>query len=305
MNILVISNDLMERSVIQQVLENSGQKVTFAQDSNEAVNLIKQSDFRFIIIDESGQDQSIQQFTKNIRSSPNQNKHIYILLLISKDQKENIAVRLSEGADDYLNKPITPQELKIRVAVGVRILSMGDILSQANEQLEGQAMYDNLTGLMNRQAFHKVAQGELERARRTVEGVSVIALDIKNFKAINDKYGHDVGDDVLKIVAQIIREKCRPYDCIGRWAGDQFTIALSGIVSSDAEKIINRIMAGVKSSDITLKDGDALEVTLNAGIASTQNINAYADIGSFIVSAVQVMTSSKKNDDDAIGIVFV
>jgi len=182
---------------------------------------------------------------------------------------------------------------------------MGDTLAQAHDQLENLAMYDPLTGLMNRQAFYKVAQGEIERARRTSEGVSIISLDIENFKNINEEHGHSVGDEVLKIVAQIIREKSRPYDCIGRWGGDQFTLTLPGIVSTDAEKIVIRILAGVKSSEIRLTNGATLEVKLNAGIASTQTINAYAEIDSFIESAVQAMNNSIQNDEDGINVIII
>lgn len=305
MNILVINNDLTERSVIQQVLEHNNHIVTFVKDVNEAQHANAESVFRFIIVDPNGQEQSIQDFIKNVRSIQKPAGHTYILLLVEKDHSGKLVTDLGINADDYLNKPVVPQELKARVAVGVRILSMGDTLSQAHKQLDNLAMYDYLTGLLNRQAFYKVAQGELERARRASDGVSVIALDVDNFKSINREYGHSVGDDVLKVLAQIIREKSRPYDCIGRWSGDQFTLALPSVMSTDAEKVVRRIFTGVKSSEISLANGTALEVRLTAGIASAQNINAYTEIDSFIQSAVQALNNSKQNEDDEICVVFI
>jgi len=305
MDILVINDDLMERSVIKQVLEHSNHKVTFVPNVREAWKLIVEDGFRFAIIDASLEEQSVHQFIQHVRSNPNIPGHTYILLLINKGQNGKLVSSLGIGADDYLNKPVAPQELKSRVSVGARILSMGDTLLRAREQLENLAMYDNLTGLMNRQAFYKIAQGELERARRTSDGVSVIALDVDNFKAINAEYGHAVGDNVLQIVAQIIREKCRPYDCIGRWAGDQFTIVLPGMVSTDAEKVAKRILSGVESSEISLTNGPALEIRLSAGIASSQTINAYAEIDSFIQSAVQAMNNSKQSKNEKFSVVFV
>jgi diguanylate cyclase (GGDEF)-like protein len=110
---------------------------------------------------------------------------------------------------------------------------------------------------------------------------------------------------VLQIVAQVIREKSRPYDCIGRWDDDQFTIVLPGIVSTDAEKIAKRILTGVQASQISLTDGPPLEVKLSAGIASTQTINAYAEIDTFIQNAVLAMISSKKNENEAITVALV
>lgn len=305
MDILLISNDLMERSVIQQVLENSGHKVTYVESAQEAWKLLTENGIRFIIADASDHEQGVHQFIQQIRSNPGLYGHTYVLLLLNKGQNGTLVASLGVGADDYLNKPVAPQELKARVSVGARILMMGDTLMQAREQLDNLPMYDKLTGLMNRPAFYKVAQGELERARRTSGAISIIALDVDNFKAINEAYDHEVGDNVLQIVAQVIREKCRPYDCIGRWDGDQFTIVLPGVVSSDAEKIARRILTGVQASEISLTDGPLLEVKFSAGIAATQTINVYAEVDTFIQSAVLAMSSSKQNEEEEITVSFV
>jgi len=305
MEILVLSNDLMERSVLQQVLEHNKHQVTFVGTVKEAWTHITENKVRFVIADASALEQGVHKLIQHVRSNPSQLGHVYILLLLNKGQNGELVSSLGIGADDYMNKPVSPQELKARVSVGTRILAMGDTLTQAHDQLENLAMYDNLTGLMNRQAFYKVAQGELERARRASEGVSVIALDVDNFKAINSEHSHAVGDNVLQLVAQIIREKSRPYDCIGRWAGDQFTIILPGIVSTDAEKIARRILSGVQASEISLADGLTLEIELSVGIASTQTINAYAEIDTFIQAAVQAMNNSKNNESEEISVDFV
>lgn len=305
MDILLINNDLMERSVMQQVLEHSGHKVTYVETAQEAWKFVAEDGIRFVIADAADQEQSVHQLIQHVRSNQKLFGHTYILLLLNRGQNGTLIASLGVGADDYLNKPVAPQELKARVSVGARILSMGDTLAQARDQLDNLAMYDNLTGLLNQQAFYKVAQGELERARRASEGVSIIALDVDNFKALNAQYDHSVGDNVLRIVAQVIREKSRPYDCIGRWDGDQFTIILPGIVSTDAEKIAKRILTGVQSSGISFTDGPPLEIKLNAGIATTQTINAYAEIDTFIRGAVIAMNSSKQNEDEEISVAFV
>ena len=305
MDILVINPDLMERSVIKQVLEHSDHKVTFVPSVREAWKMIVEGGFRFAILDASSGEQSIHQFIQHVRSNPNLPGHVYILLLINRGQTGRLVSSLGIGADDYLNKPVAPQELKSRVAVGVRILSMADTLLQARNQLDNLAMYDSLTSMMNREAFYKIAQGELERARRASDGVSVIALNLDNFKGITGEYGQAIGNNVLQIVAQIIREKCRPYDCVGRWDDGQFTIVLPGIVSSDAEKIAKRIISGVQAAEITLPRGPALEIKLNAGIASSQTINAYAEIDTFIQNALIAMNNSKQTKGEQLSVVYV
>jgi two-component system cell cycle response regulator len=305
MDILVINTDLMDHSVIQQVLQYSDHKVTFTENPGEAWKLIAEGQFRFIIADASGQGQSVHHLIQQARSKPELIGHIYILLLVSKGQNGNLIASLGVGADDYLNKPIIPQELKARVSVGARILSMSETLSQARDLADIQPMYDELTGLLNQQAFQKVAQGELERARRTSGEICIIALDIDNFKSINEKHGQTIGNEVLQIVANIIREKSRPYDCIGHWDGDLFALAFPGILSVDAEKIAGRILTGVQSSNISLPDGTALEVSLSAGIAASQNINAYAEIDSFIQSAEQAIANSKQSQEDKISVIII
>jgi diguanylate cyclase (GGDEF)-like protein len=305
MDILVINTDLMDRSVIQQVLQYSNHRVTFTENPGEAWKLIADGRFRFIIADASGQGQSIHHLIQQARSKPELVGLVYFLLIIQKGQDGNLIASLGVGADDYLNKPIIPQELKTRVSIGVRILSMSETLTHARDRTDALPMYDEVTGLLNRPAFYRVAQGELERARRTSGEVCVIAMDVDNFKAINEKHGRAIGDEVLQIVAGLIREKSRPYDCIGRWDGDLFTMAFPGIVSADAEKIAKRILAGVQSSNITLPDGTALEVRLSAGIAASQNINAYAEIDTFIRGAEQAINSGKQSQEGGISVVFI
>lgn len=302
MDILVLNNDLMERSVIQQVLEHNNHRVTFTNSIEEAWKMITGNRFRFVIADATMQAQHVHQLIQQVRSLPDVAAQIYFLLITNKGQNGNLIASLGVGADDYLNTPINPQDLKARVSVGVRFLQMGDTLAQAHNQLEHLALYDDLTGLMNRQAFYKVAQGELERARRASTGVSIIAMDVNNLRSINETHGHEIGDEVLQIVAQVIREKSRPYDCIGHWEGDQFTIALPDVLSTDAEKIARRILAGIKSSGIMLTDGTELKVELSIGVAAALKINAYAEIDTFIQSAMQAMHNSKISKENEISV---
>lgn len=305
MDILVVNNDLVEHPVFQQALERSGHFVFFSSSIEDAWKPILDKKIRFVIIDSTSDPRSAQEFVQNIRNTPELSEQVYILLLTKKGQKGELIAGLGTGADDYLSKPISPQDLKARVMVGLRLLAMSNELGEARNKIEGVPVYDDLTGLVNRQAFYKQAKGELERARRASAGVSFIVMDIDNFTAINEKFGRDIGDEALQLAAQIIREKSRPYDCIGRWAGDQFSIVLPGVVSSDAEKIVNRILTGIRSSDITTHDGTALEIEMSAGIATTQTVNAYANVDTFIQSAIQAMHTARGDDEEQINIVFV
>ena len=305
MDILVINSDLMDRSVIQQVLQHSNHQVTFTENPGEAWKLIADGSFHFVIADTSGQGQSIYQLIQHVRSRPELANLVYFLLIVEKGQNGNLVSSLGVGTDDYMNKPISPQELKARVAIGVRVLSLGSTLTQARDAAEIAPMFDELTGMLNTPAFLRVSQGELERARRTSGSVCVIAMEVENFAALKEAHNQAVGEQILQIVAGVIREKSRPYDCVGRWDGDRFLIAFPGLVSTEAEKIARRILSSVRSSNISLADGTSLEVSLIAGIASSQNINAYAEIISFIQNALQAIPSNAQNEEERVSVVYI
>ncbi|MBI3739642.1 MAG: GGDEF domain-containing protein, partial [Chloroflexi bacterium] len=150
----------------------------------------------------------------------------------------------------------------------------------------------------------RTAQGELERARRTSSPLSLIALDIDNFKSLNETHGVQMGDEVLKVVAQAIREKSRPYDCIGRWSGDQFVIALPGVIGADAEKIAERIIRGVHSNDITYNN-NTINASISAGIASASRISAATEVEPLIEQARQAMARAKEAGGNQVHLIYI
>jgi diguanylate cyclase (GGDEF)-like protein len=295
MKVLVLVSDVKERTLIQETLKKSGHEMISADNTDQARKAIDSELIRFIIIDEdainfSKQDLSQHEGEVNMPS-------IYFLTLSSKE-------RVISDSDDNLVKPYTGAELKARIMIGQRFQSLGDNLSQARDQIENMAMYDSLTGLMNRNAFYRMAEGELERARRAASSLSIIALDLDNFKSLNDKYGIETGDEVLKVVAQTVREKSRPYDCIGRWMGDEFIIALPSVIGADAEKIADRIIKGIRSTQITSKD-KILNIGVSAGIVSAQRISASTEVEPLIEQARQAMARAKESGGNQVNISYV
>jgi two-component system, cell cycle response regulator len=295
MKVLVLAGDAKERSLIQTALEKSGHEMVSADNIEQAVKSIESGQIRFVIIDEEGIG-----FKKHdlLQRMDDDNKpSLYFLTLASADKE-------AADSDDTLLKPFTVSELKARIVIGRRFQSLGDNLSQAREQIDNMAMYDSLTGLMNRNAFYRIAEGELERARRAASSLSVIALDLDNFKSLNETYGIEAGDEVLKVVAQTVREKSRPYDCIGRWMGDEFIIALPSVLGDDAEKIAERIIKGIRSTQITSKD-KILNIGVSAGIAAAQRISASTEIDPLIQQARQAMARAKESGGNQVNVFYV
>lgn len=303
MKILVLNNDVMERTAIQQVLQHNGHEIVPVGDSDSAIQLLQEGEVRFVIADRNSSDMDAKGFIQRVRDAKPP-YYIYILLLTTTVQDTDI-ISPSIGADDYLQKPIVPVELKSRVHIGERILKLGDNLTQARDTMERVAMYDTLTGVLNQKAFITFSRGELERARRGQSPLSMIALDIDNFAAINEQYGENIGNDVLIVVAQGIREKSRPYDGVGRHSADTFLIILPGVIGQDAERIAERILNGILNTEITLLDGTKLGVQLSAGIACAVHITTSTEVEYLIERASDAMKQAKRDGGNRVSMVFV
>ena len=303
MKILVLNNDVMERSVIQQVLQHNGHEVVLADDSDVAMQMLQEGGIRFVIVERHTTDVDEKQFIKRLRSAKPP-YYIYVLLISSKVQDKDITTPRA-GADDYLNKPIVPLELKSRVHIGIRMLGLGDNLVNAKGAAEKTAMFDPLTKTLNEAAFISLSRGELERARRAQSPLSLIAMQIDNFDDIVDTHGEDIGNDVLVLLAQSIREKSRPYDGVGRYENDTFLIPLPGVIGQDAEKVAGRIIKGILNTNITLLDGTAVEIKLNTGIISSQRISVSMEIEMLIEKAKEAVTRAKADGDNQIQTAFI
>ena len=301
MKILVFENDPKEFALIQQALSGSKVNLIPLGLSEWAWPYIQSGEARFVIANWDTSDLSHTQFIPRARPMK-LDTPLYILLITSKSVDDDLTI---SDADDVIQRPFKGQDLKNRVGMAVRIISLASNLATARDQLERQAAFDSLTGFMNRPAFFRQSTGELERARRASMPVSLIALDIDNFKAINDTFGIETGDEVLRVLAQSIRERSRPYDSIGRWAGDKFMLMLSGVIGADAEKVADRIIAGVRGARIEVQNETPLSVKISAGITSMARISTSTEVEPLIQQAFQAMMRAKEAGGNQVFLVYI
>jgi len=303
MKILVLDKDVKERSVIQQVLQQSGHEIISADDSETAMWILQQGEIRFILADRVTTDIDEKQFIERVRAAKPP-YYIYILLIAARVQESDLTAPRT-GADDYLHKPFSPIELKSRVHIGERILSLGDNLVQAKGTLDNTAMFDTLTNVLNQKAFIALSRGELERARRGQSPFSLIALEIDNFESINSEHGENIGNDVLNVMARAIREKSRPYDGLGRYESNMFLIALPGVIGQDAEKVADRIIKGILNTSISLLDGRELKIGVNAGIVASIRITAATEMDTLLEQVKLAVAQARREGGNRSYMVFI
>jgi len=191
--------------------------------------------------------------------------YIYMLLLTSKREKEDIVSGMAAGADDYVSKPFDPQELRMRLKAGERIIDLQEKLLQAQQELHYMATHDNLSGLQNRYAILEALRRELSRARREGREVGIILADIDHFKRINDSLGHLAGDAVLREVAARLRKHVRPYDYVGRYGGEEFLVVLPECPLRATQGAAERMQKAVFQEPVLLAEGP-VNVTISLGV---------------------------------------
>lgn len=173
---------------------------------------------------------------------------------------------LIKAGDDFVTKPISDNAL---VAAVFSRAQRARLLSNALSR-------DSLTGLLKHADIKEQAAVELERAQRSGKPASVAMLDIDFFKKVNDSYGHAAGDNVIRALANLLRQRLRRIDSLGRYGGEEFLVVLPDCPPDQALRILDEIRQ--RFADLHfIADGQQFSVTLSAGIASTDDAPASAD----------------------------
>ncbi len=150
-------------------------------------------------------------------------------------------------------------------------------MKRAHSQLEKYAITDELTGLYNRRGINKKIQYELQRSRRENSEVTVILCDADLFKNINDKYGHDVGDTALKLLASLFKSGLRATDYAGRWGGEEFALVLPNTPVQEGFMLAERIRQKIADCHLKHENID-IKLSISSGISSSRYFDEYDEL---------------------------
>ena len=237
-------------------------------------------------------------FAAQIRSDE-ATRHLPILGVIDPDDRPRLVKALEIGLNDVLTRPIDPQELSARVKSQVRGKRYTDFLRNNLDHSLELAVTDQLTGLHNRRYMTGQLGALVNRAVRGGDPVSALMIDIDHFKKINDGFGHDIGDEVLREFAVRLASNVRAIDLPCRYGGEEFVVIMPDTRLEDAEKIAERIRRHVAGSPFRVSGGaESLTVTISIGVAATAGEGDNAE--ALLKRADEAMYTAKSTGRNAV-----
>jgi diguanylate cyclase (GGDEF)-like protein len=288
--VLVADDSAVYRKLVEHALPSDRYSVLLAKSGHEAIEILDHQHPEIVITDWVMPDITGIELCQRIRAGSHAS-YIYVILLTSVSEKENIVTGLAAGADDYLTKPFHAGELLARAGVGQRIIDLHRQIEAKSHLLEQLARTDPLTGLPNRRAIEEWASRQISGARRYGFPLWVALADLDNFKSVNDTFGHEAGDIVLKKFSEILKINTRRSNICGRIGGEEFLIVLTHTDESHVRLAMDRIRKTFEEHSFTFGER-TLKVTTSFGISGFLGKLA-PDFNSLVNHADKALYSAK------------
>ena len=270
--ILVVDDHEDNIEVLRVRLESWGYGTDACYNGTDALAYVERTPPDLILLDVMMPEISGIEVARRIKG----NKalpFIPIIMQTALDSTEDKVQGLEAGADDYITKPIDFAELKARLRSMLRIKRLQEALEErekelleVNERLRFMSQTDALTGLDNRRHLNDRIDEMFQHAQRLNEPFSLVMCDLDKFKSVNDTYGHQAGDEVLKQLAKILKEEAREIDRVGRYGGEEFMLLLPGTVLDAAVTFAERVRKRIEGHTFTF-DGGTLQRTASFGVS--------------------------------------
>jgi diguanylate cyclase (GGDEF)-like protein len=272
--ILVVDDHEDNVELLRARLEARGYEVFGANDGQAALDQVEHVLPDLILLDVMMPKMDGMEVVRRLKANPNL-PFIPVIMQTALDSTENKVEGLDAGADDYITKPINFAELEARVNSLLRIKKLqSDLaareseLSDLNDKLRRISLTDGLTDIDNRRSLEDRLHEMWQHSVRLHEPIALIMCDIDKFKSVNDNFGHQAGDAVLKEVAQLLKSEAREIDRVGRYGGEEFLLILPGTVLDAAVTFAERLREKVDAHTFRYTGGTLMR-TISCGVAAS------------------------------------
>ncbi len=286
--ILVVDDSKAQTSVLAHILKKNGKEIIPFNDPFKALSYLRNNkNVSLIITDIYMPGMNGIELSKKAKLI---NSDVPIIGISATRSKKVVLDALSSGMDDFLYIPFFEEELNLRVNLQIMLYDKISSLNSLNKKLKELSSKDPLTSLFNRRTMFDLLEREFERSNRNNSVFSVIMFDIDHFKKVNDVYGHQKGDEILKSFAGILRESVSPYDTPARVGGEEFLLLLPNTDKQSAHKVGERIRKRVMEIIV-----DGIKVTVSGGGSSSEELSEDQKISDLIKIADDRLYRAKKS----------
>ena len=290
--VVVVDDDDMSRRLVGKALEYEGFQVRLAESGAQGLQILNEWHPHLVLLDVNMPNLNGLETLAKLRA--HENEYVSVMFVSANSKTEDVIRGLDAGADDYVCKPFEVMELLARVRAQLRIKDLNDSLKRANDRLKELVDIDDLTGLFNMRSLYKRLDYELDRARRYNRSLSVLMMDLDNFKQVNDKHDHLFGSFVIKEVGKMIRENIRKVDFAARYGGDEYLVVLTEISLEGATTFANRLRSKIEEATYT-NEFYTMRLTASLGLAIANPNQNEVDARALVRYADRALYKAKEN----------
>ncbi len=274
--LLFVEDDAMTRELMRDILQEYFLEVIIAQNGKEGLDIFKKNQVDIVLTDIAMPQMNGIEMIQEIRKS---DEDVPIVIFSAHNESQYLFNSIQLSVCDYLFKPLSSDALE-------------KLLKKCEKRLESKhtkrlAYYDHLTGIYNRYKIIKI----VKKIDFVKDPYGVLFIDLDNFKQINDRYGHSVGDAVLKQFSHIIQQSIRKDDYFGRWGGEEFLIIMKEAKLQDLKKRAQSLVSIIQKQHFEVVE----HITISIGVSQAKGVETFDDVVQKADKALYEAKKSGKN----------